>query len=85
MEPEPEPEPEPKAKRGRPPKSGARSSNCGEAGHRKPTCSKKKPSKDSDPFDNDLADKSEGMKEDGFSAEYIADDLRLSLDTVKRY
>jgi hypothetical protein len=49
----------------------------------KPTCSELKPSKDFDPFDNDLAGKIEGMKEEGFSAEYIADDLRLPLDTVK--
>jgi len=84
-EPEREPEPIVKAKRGRPSKSGARCSNCGKAGHRKPTCSELKPSKDFDPFDNDLADKIEGMKEEGFSAEYIADDLRLPLDIVKRY
>ncbi len=88
-EPEREPEPIVKAKRGRPSKSGARCSNCGEAGHNKKTCTEKlpskKPSKDDGPFDNDLADKIEGMKEEGFSAEYIADDLRLPLDIVKRY
>jgi hypothetical protein len=79
-----EPEPKPAAKRGRP-KGGSRCSNCGKTGHLKPTCPKSKPSKNSDPFDNDLADKIEGMKDEGFSAQYIADDLRLPLETVKRY
>jgi hypothetical protein len=79
-----EPELIPTAKRGRP-KGGSRCSNCGKAGHRKPTCSESKPSKNSDPFDNDLADKVEAFKEEGFSAEYIADDLRIPLETVRGY
>lgn len=84
--PKTEPEPIPKSKRGRPPKSGARCSNCGETGHRKPTCPNDKKGKEQDnPFDNDLADKIEGMKDEGFSAQYIADDLRIPLETVKRY
>jgi hypothetical protein len=91
-DPKPEPKPEPEAeprlgvKRGRKPKSQPLCSNCGQPGHRKPTCPNDKKGKEEDnPFDNDLADKIENLKDEGFSAEYIADDLRLPLETVKRY
>lgn len=86
----PEPKPEPTIERKLGGKRGriktALCSNCGKPGHRKPTCPNDKKSKEQDdPFDNDLADKIEGMKDEGFSAQYIADDLRLPLETVKRY
>ncbi len=79
-----EPEATTIAKRGRP-KGGSRCSNCGGTGLRKPTCPEKKPAPNADSFDGDLADKIEGMKDEGFSGQYIADDLRIPLETVKRY
>ena len=86
-DPEPEREPEPKLGATKGGKGKIRlCSNCNKPGHKKPTCPKdKKSSEQEDPFDNDLADKIEGLREEGFSAEYIADDLRLPLETVKRY
>jgi hypothetical protein len=82
---EPKPEARLGSTRGRKKKTGS-CSVCGEAGHRKPTCPKNKKDKEQDnPFDNDLADKIEVMKDEGFSAQYIVDDLRLPLETVKRY
>ena len=85
---EPTPDPEPARKLGS--KNGKHKtrlcSNCNQPGHKKPTCPNDKNSSEEDsPFDNDLADKIEGLREEGFSAQYIADDLRLPLETVKRY
>ena len=86
---EPKPDPEATSKLGAT-KGGKHKtrlcSNCNQPGHKKPTCPKdKKSSEEESPFDNNLADKIEGLKEEGFSAQYIADDLRLPLETVKRY
>ena len=85
-----EPKPDPEAERKLGGKNGKHKarlcSNCNQPGHKKPTCpNDKKTSEQGDPFENDLADKIEGLREDGFSAEYIADDIRLPLETVKRY
>jgi hypothetical protein len=47
-------------------------SNCNQPGHKKPTCpnEKKKDKKDSDPFDDDLAEKIQGLRDEGFSSQY---------------
>ena len=84
---EPKPDPKPKlgGTRGRKGK-GPACSNCGQSGHNKITCPKnKKAAAESDPFDDDLAEKIQTMRDEGFSSQYVADDLRIPLETVNRY